>query len=147
MRRARVAVGVLAALIGGVAACTNRAAPIAGPSTPSHSLVTQPPIGTPGASGVFHLDADRAANVAVTVAFLNAYNGGDLDAALQALGPDPGLSDCDYSRQGVVDLHGRAQVASWLKERFDDHSRIVWSEIYRHCAVHGRDQMRRASLE
>jgi hypothetical protein len=128
-RRPLAVVAVLAPLLGGAIACTSRPAPVARSSTPSQPLVTQSPIETPGTSGVFHLDADWAAKVAVTVTFLDAYNGGDLDAALRALGPDPYFSDCDYSAQQVVAAHGRAQVASLLKDRFNDHSLIVWSEI------------------
>jgi hypothetical protein len=126
LRRTLVTVGVVAALLGGAAACTSRAAPVAAPSAASPSPPTQR---TPDGGGVFHVDVDQALNVAVTVEFLNAYNAGDLDGAMGTLEPDPILSDCDYATQRVVDLHGRAQIANWLKQRFDDHSRIVWSEI------------------
>jgi len=126
--RRQVTAVVLAVLVGNAIACDSRA-PTAWQSTPSPSPAAQPATRTPDGTGGFHLDADQALNVAATADFLNAYNAGDLPAASAALGPDPVFSDCDYSTQQVVNLHGRAQVASWLKERFDDHSRIVWSEI------------------
>src|SRR6266508_2115175 len=107
-------VAALAPLLGGAIACTSRPAPVARSSAASASSTTQPTARTPDGSGGFHLDVDNAAN---------------LDVAMAALGPDPGFSDCDYTTQQTVEIHGRAQVASWLKERFDDHSRIVWSEI------------------
>ena len=122
-------VAALAPLLGGAIACTSRPAPVARSSAASASSTTQPTARTPDGSGGFHLDVDQALNVAVTVEFLNAYNAANLDVAMAALGPDPGFSDCDYTTQQTVEIHGRAQVASWLKERFDDHSRIVWSEI------------------
>lgn len=122
MRPPLTAVALLASLLGGVIAC--------GPSRPSPSPTTHQTTRTLSNGAGFRLDVDQALNVTVTVMFLNAYDAGDLDAAMAALGPDPGLSDCDYARQQTVDLRGRAQVASWLGQRFNDHSRIAWTEIW-----------------
>jgi hypothetical protein len=118
---------LLAAMLAVSVACTGPET--VSPPTPSPTKPAPPNTGPVSTGPGFHVDVGQAAAVSVLLDFLNAYNAGDLDTALQDLGPDPSYSDCDYSSQQVVEAHGLAQVTEELKRRFNDHSQIVWSQI------------------
>lgn len=63
------------------------------------------------------------------MAFLAAYNAGDLDAALAAIAEPWGWSDCDYARGIAATGTGRDTFAAWLRQRFADHDRLFLGQI------------------
>jgi hypothetical protein len=67
--------------------------------------------------------------VATVVAFIDAYNGGRLDAALALLTTDVTASDCDYRTASTVSLSGTEAVRAWLKDRAADRDQLVLESI------------------
>jgi len=64
------------------------------------------------------------------MAFVDAFNAGDLARAMAAFGPRPAVSDCDYRAVRAVEFTGRAEVARWLRDRFADHDHLTVSRIF-----------------
>ena len=86
---------------------------------------------TPGAWGPpFRLTAGQARAVATVVAFLEAYNAGQLDAALALLADDVVGSDCDYREGRVILFQGKDQAVAWLRARLADHDRLIVAAIW-----------------
>jgi hypothetical protein len=67
--------------------------------------------------------------VATLVAFLDAYNGGRVDAALALMTEDSSISDCDYQAAGGVIADGTDAIRQWLRDRAADHDQLVLESI------------------
>ena len=76
------------------------------------------------------LSARQASEVAVTVRFIDAYNGRRLSEALALVTPDVLVSDCDHRTFRKVGYRGKQQAARWLRERFRDRDRFVVERIF-----------------
>lgn len=76
------------------------------------------------------LTATQARATAVVVAFLDAYNAGDLSSALALLTEDVLVSDCDYGKRATVTAYGKQGASAWLNSRIADHDRFVLAELY-----------------
>lgn len=63
--------------------------------------------------------------VMVVMAFLDAYNAGDLPRATDLLADDAQAGDCDYRKRGYTGARGKSQVSAWLGERMADHDNIL----------------------
>jgi len=87
---------------------------------------------SPDQGGGFTLSAIRARQVSTVVRMIDAYDAGRLDDLLLLLDDGIGWSDCDYKTVALVDLVGRAQVVTYLRQRFADHDRFeiasVWNQ-------------------
>lgn len=81
-------------------------------------------------NNTFDLTFEQAREVAVFIEFIQAYNTGQLQAALALLAENAGVSDCDYQNIKVVTFQGRSQAAEWLQQRISDHDRLEVSHIY-----------------
>jgi hypothetical protein len=79
---------------------------------------------------VFSVTSVQAQQIAVVVAFLDAYNAGQVHAALVLFAPDAVVSDCDYRQVENLDFHGRAEIAGWLRARMADHDHLTAARIY-----------------
>jgi hypothetical protein len=114
------------------AGCTTREPirPATTGSTRASSMAASAATTTRQQSGVFSLSAAQARQVAVVVAFLDAYDAGRLSAALAAFAPDAVVSDCDYRAVENVNFHGRGEIAGWLRARMADHDRLIVARIY-----------------
>jgi len=80
-------------------------------------------------NNTFNLTAEQADEVAVFTEFIQAYNSGQLQAALALLAKKVGVSDCDYQNIKVVTFQGKSQVAGWLQQRISDHDQLEVSHI------------------
>jgi hypothetical protein len=88
------------------------------------SILLAAPVALAGSSTAptpYRLTARQAQEVGAAIAFVGAFNGHRLEAALRVLAPDALISDCDYRRVQVVQFSGKRGVARWLRARFADH--------------------------
>jgi hypothetical protein len=60
----------------------------------------------------------------VVRAFIDAYNGHNLNRALQTMDSQLSYVDCKYTRHQIVDLSSKVALKSWLRARFRDHDRF-----------------------
>ncbi len=97
---------------------TANLTPTTVPTPPPQPL----PTGTP-------LTAVQAQGAATVVAFLQAYNAGQRDAALALLTEDINANDCDYRTGGVIEANGNVEVGAWLQARIADHERLVLADV------------------
>ncbi len=86
------------------------------------------PLATPVSGLPLTLDAQQAQEVAVLIAFINAYNAGRVDTALALFGPPWVWSDCDYRHGVVLAGQDKASLRRWLQQRAADHD---WLDIGR----------------
>ena len=108
-------------------------APTPVPTTPSGSPVeeaTTPPQPTLQP----RVDCDLqfawcAAEVGAVLAFIRAYNAGDLDTAVALLDDRVSASDCDYQRVRPIGFVGKWVVVDWLRQRMADHDQLTVQEI------------------
>ena len=73
--------------------------------------------------------APQARMVATLVAFLDAYNAGDVDRALALMTDDVSISDCDYRAPAVLSPIGRSAARQWLTDRAADHDRLILESV------------------
>ena len=103
-------------------ACTNLTAP----SSPTSAVS---PASAAGSSTegipVSQFNPIQAQGAATVVAFLNAYNAGDLSSALALLTDTVIVTDCDYRTVTAKRWDGRNQVATWLQQRIADHDNLA----------------------
>jgi hypothetical protein len=69
-------------------------------------------------------------NVQVITAFVNAYNEGRLQNALDLFTVDASVSDCTYRPVSVVRFQGREQIRQWLQERIADQDHLVIDQVH-----------------
>ena len=96
-------------------------APLLGPTTrnvPLAERATAAPLPTP-----------QTAEAGIVIAFIHAYNAGDLAAALALLDDRMSASDCDYQRVRPIGFMGKRAVADWLRQRMADHDQLTIQEI------------------
>jgi hypothetical protein len=63
----------------------------------------------------------------VILGFIEAFNAGDYQRALNSFATDPdiGVSDCDYRLEKSVRFIGRPEVERWLRDRSAEHDRLT----------------------
>lgn len=88
-------------------------------ATPTRAVWGQP----------FRVVAGQARGVATVVAFLQAYNAGQVDAALALLTDEVVGSDCDYRAGRVILFRGKEQAAAWLRDRVAEHDQLLLATI------------------
>jgi hypothetical protein len=117
-------IGILT-VIGVLLSCT-----IASPQTgQTPEPVTAPATPTPTSSLLFSVGTAQARYVATTVAFFDAFNAGQVNAAVGFTTSDVVGGDCD-SRTGRPRLFGRSNEFSvWLRERVAEHERYTIERI------------------
>jgi hypothetical protein len=67
--------------------------------------------------------------VATLVAFLDAYNTGNIEAALGLLTSDVTTSDCDYRAVRATSADGIQAAREWLRLRAADHDQLALERI------------------
>jgi len=67
--------------------------------------------------------------VATVVAFLDAYNGGHVEAVLALMTEDASVSDCDYRTASGVSARRTEEIRQWLRDRAADHDQLVLESI------------------
>ncbi len=82
------------------------------------------PVATPAPAMPLTLDARQAQEVAVLIAFIDAYNGGHVGMAVALFGSPWLWSDCDYRRGAVLTGDGKASLTRWLQGRAADHDQL-----------------------
>jgi hypothetical protein len=83
--------------------------------------------------GIFSLTAPQAREIAVVMAFLDAYNAGNLDTALAQLTEDIHYADCDFRDVPAgrpIQIDGKEDLAVWLQGQFADHDRLEMTLIF-----------------
>lgn len=110
-----------------LAGCTTPkpAPPTTTASTPAPTITTSASAASRQGQGIFSVTGAQAQQIAVVVAFLDAYNAGQLQAALSAFAANAVVSDCDYRAAKNSDFHGRAEIAGWLRARIADHDHLT----------------------
>jgi len=100
-------------------------------------------------SAVFRVDRKQAAQVGVIVEFVRAWNTRQLSKALALLAPVASFSDCDYRTHRAVVLGRKAQIAAWLRKRFEDRDVLTIGRVFNEnpdqTRVSGIDWERRTS--
>lgn len=93
-------------------------------ATPARAATspTPPPL-------TFRVGAPQARMVTTLVAFLDAYNAGDVDRALALMTDDVSISDCDYRALRVLSPIGRIAARQWLSDRAADHDRLILDSV------------------
>jgi hypothetical protein len=88
--------------------------------------------GSSGTSGptVYSLVGRQAQEVAVTTAFVNAFNAHNLQRALATFVPNTIGSDCDYRHGRVVRFNGKREIKAWLRRRFADDDHLAIARIF-----------------
>jgi hypothetical protein len=87
-------------------------------NAPSPEQATVPPLPTP-----------QTAEAGIALAFIRAYNTGDLTAAASLLDDRVVASDCDYQRVRPIAFTGKMAVMDWLRQRMADHDQLTISKI------------------
>src|SRR3954470_17878549 len=109
-------------------ACTTFVATV--PSTaPSAATAARTQTATRSSSLTFSVGPDQARYVATVVAFVDAFNAGDVDHALALLDDDVGGNDCDWGRRVYIAFRGKNEARSWLSGRAADHDRLQIERI------------------
>lgn len=75
---------------------------------------TAPPLPTP-----------QTAEAGIVLAFIRAYNAGDLAAAVALLDDRASASDCDFQRIRPIAFNGKTAVTDWLRQRMADHDQLT----------------------
>ncbi|MFL5802505.1 MAG: hypothetical protein ACJ8CR_12290 [Roseiflexaceae bacterium] len=88
------------------------------PSVPPPERATAPPLPTP-----------QTPSAGLVIAFIRAYNAGDLAAAAALLDDRAVASDCDYRRVRPIGFIGKSMVMDWLRERMADHDQLTIGKI------------------
>jgi hypothetical protein len=78
---------------------------------------------------MFSVGPDQARYVATVVAFVDAFNTGDTQTALNLLTPDVTGGDCDYGRSVMILFRGKSEAEAWLRGRAAEHDRMEIEEI------------------
>ncbi|HZD70600.1 MAG TPA: hypothetical protein VFA45_17400 [Actinomycetes bacterium] len=78
----------------------------------------------------FSVTGAQAQQIAVVVAFLDADDAGQLQAALSSFATNAIVSDCDYRAAKDSDFHGRAEIAGWLRARMADHDHLTPAHLF-----------------
>lgn len=68
-------------------------------------------------------------SMGVTHAFLDAYNAHNLAGVLATLAADVDYGDCDYRHATSKVMHGKSNVAAWLRARFAEHDRLLHGTV------------------
>jgi hypothetical protein len=76
------------------------------------------------------LKGEAVRNVPVIKAFVDAYNAGRLQDALDLFTADGLVSDCNYRPVSVVQIKGEEAIRQWLYERIADHDHLVIDQAY-----------------
>jgi hypothetical protein len=76
------------------------------------------------------LAAVRARQVSTVVRMVDAYNAGRLDQLLPLLEDGVGWTDCDYKVGALVTLTGKAEVTSYLRQRFADRDQLDIGTVF-----------------
>lgn len=111
-----------------VAACSSAdgVAPL-GASVPPPEIST---VATAQETQLPRLTAAQARATATLVAFFDAYNAGQLDAAADLLVEDVVVNDCDYSSGHVIAARGKHEAGAWLRKRISDRDQLVIADFY-----------------
>jgi hypothetical protein len=72
---------------------------------------------------------DSSRNARIILAFFDAYNASQLDAALALMDEQGQISDCDFQANRPVLFRGKSQIAHWLRQRFADHDQLIVRKI------------------
>jgi hypothetical protein len=95
------------------------------------------------------IDAANTEGALLVLAFINAYNAGQLAEAVDLLDKDAGASDCNWETRTDIDIPRNAgnkdKVAEWLRQRIADHDLLVVSRIVGNEQVFGVHFARRTS--
>jgi hypothetical protein len=94
---------------------------VVGCSAPA--ITPSPPSDAPPAPPQLSAFQERAS--ATIEGFLEAYNGGQVEAASALLTEGGDITDCDFRQGRTVVVRGKEAVSAWLRERVADHDRIV----------------------
>lgn len=105
-------------------ACSAAVPPPPSPAAPAARLATPSPDPL-----TFRVGPAQARMVATAVAFLDAYDAGDVSRALALLTDDVSISDCDYRGPTLVAATGRDAARRWLSDRAADHDRLVLESV------------------
>jgi SnoaL-like domain len=70
--------------------------------------------------------------IALVIAFIDAWNAGRVDDASNLLTENVEFSDCDYVRVKAVLLTGRDAVRKWLRARAADKDRLTVATVFNH---------------
>lgn len=98
--------------------------------SPASPRAASPASATPAGWGPpFRVTAGQARGVATVIAFLQAYNAGQRDAALALLTDDVVGSDCDYWEGRVILFEGKERATTWLRERIAEHDQLLLGAI------------------
>ena len=100
-----------------VSASPSPVASVARSATPSPDPLT------------FRVGPEQARIVATLVAFLDAYNAGDVSRALALMTDDVSISDCDYRGPKLLNAVGHDAARQWLSNRAADHDRLILDGI------------------
>ena len=109
-----------------VSPTTTLPAPVtsaASPAATRSTAVTANPL-------AFSVGALQARFVATTIAFFDAYNAGDVAAALTLVTADIVGGDCDYHAGQPVQWHSATEFELWLRARAADHDRFQIARIF-----------------
>jgi hypothetical protein len=93
----------------------------------SPSPSTQP---FPTATLTFSVGTAQAQMTTTLVRFVDAFNAGDVEAALAFLSEDIVGNDCDYRRQVLIEFRDKGEAARWLRGRAADNDRLELFRIY-----------------
>jgi hypothetical protein len=64
------------------------------------------------------------------VRFIDAFNSGDVEAALGFLSDDVVGNDCDYRRHVLIEFRDKSEAGTWLRGRSADNDRLEILRIY-----------------
>jgi hypothetical protein len=108
------------------AACSEAVVATPSPSSPPPAARTAAPTPDPL---TFRVGGSQARMVATLVAFLDAYNSGDVSRALALVSDDVSISDCDYRGPTLLNAIGRDATRQWLTDRVADHDQLTLESI------------------
>src|SRR5205814_4878282 len=100
------------------------------PSSASATAARAATTPTPSPSPLtFRVGAPQTRMVATLVAFLDAYNAGDVERALALMTDDVSISDCDYRALAVLSPRGQIAARQWLSDRAADHDQLILESV------------------
>lgn len=67
--------------------------------------------------------------VATLIAFLDASNAGQTEAALALLTADVSISDCGYGPMRLITANGSSSARQWLSDRAADHDQLALDSV------------------
>lgn len=80
-------------------------------------------INIPGNANLKALSEQQRAGL--IIAFVAAFNAGDVDGALAVLSEDATVKDCDYAKAGAPSFESRDHIRDWLQARAADHDQLT----------------------